>query len=542
MNTDASMFKKHGSRAIAFCAVLGTLVATSVHGAVVYVDHGSHLDGSIDASAGGKTIQINAGATADLLIVGTSTEFGSGTIGGWSATYDGNVMTNVTGNGANSMIFCLDLTETTYSGGTANLAMSWDYTAGGDLGVGWVSVREDSGGAIVLHSTASSGGSTSIDLVTSTNGTFNFVNFNGNKGSGTGPESPLTEIYHSASFGSNAGAAGYQANVAAGTNTYSWVHSAPRRNDAVAFEAVPVPDTEPPTILSLDPADDALSAPVSGALVATFSESVALTGEGTITITDLTNGDSSETITLPAPSQVTVAGTDLTIVPSAALQLATHYSVQISADAIEDMAPTPNPFAGILNDTTWDFTTTAAALLADYEFTDSDLTSSDASTSWTTTDLSSGGGIPVGYDGSLGQPAPSLTLVMGNINDGTLLDNDYYSFTIAPADGYEINFIQFSFDIYKVSGGADVDGWLFSDVDGFTAGNEIGSGTISATTSWETKTISLSGLPTVTTAVEFRLYLDTGGTFASNQIKLDNLQVTGAANPLPPSGTVIWVR
>lgn len=203
------------------------------------VNSGSHIDGSIDASAGGKTIQIDAGAAADLLVVGTSTEFGTGTIGGWSVTYDGNPMTFASGNGSQSNVFYLDLTGTSYSGGDADLVFAWDYTAGGDLGVGWVSttVVLDPGESVALHSTGDSGGSTSVDLVTTVDDTFNFVNFNSNKIGGTDSvDPPLIEIYADSEFGSNGGGAGYESNVAAGTNTYSWSPGgAGRRNDAVAF-------------------------------------------------------------------------------------------------------------------------------------------------------------------------------------------------------------------------------------------------------------------------------------------------------------------
>ena len=179
----------------------------------------------------------------------------------------------------------------------------------------------------------------------------------------------------------------------------------------------------------------------------------------------------------------------------------------------------------------------AAVTLADFEF-DSDLTSSDASTSWTTTNLSSGGGVPTGFDGSLGQPAPSLALTMGDINDGTLLDDDYYSFSITPGASAELDFTQFTFDIYKVSGGASVTGRLYSSIDAFTA--ELGNGTISALTTWETKTIDLSGLAPVTAATEFRLYLETGGTFGPNGVKLDNLTLDGDVTVVPePSTTAL---
>jgi hypothetical protein len=216
----------------------------SADAAIVAVNDGSHLDGSINATAGGKTISINAGASADMLIVGTSTEFGSGS--SFTATYDGNAMTFATGNGSQSNVFYLDLTGTSYTGGSANLTFAWDYTAGGDLGVGWVSIDGNlqTGESLELHSTGSSGGSATVDLTTTVDDTFNFVNFNGNRGNdGSTPQAPLTEIYSDGEFGSNAGAAGYEADVAAGTHTYSWNHNAVRRNDAIAISVVPEPSS-----------------------------------------------------------------------------------------------------------------------------------------------------------------------------------------------------------------------------------------------------------------------------------------------------------
>ena len=200
------------------------------------VQSGSHIDGIIDATAGGKTITVNAGA-ANFLIVGTSTEFGSGNT--FTATFAGNPMSLATGNGSQSNLFYLDLTQTTYSGGNANLTFTWNYTVGGDLAVGWVSIDGNlqAGESIVLHQTASAGSSTNtVSLVTTAGDTFNFATFNGNRGNdGSAPQAPLTEIYSDGDFGSNAGAAGYEKTVGSGTFNYSWNHDALRRIDAAAF-------------------------------------------------------------------------------------------------------------------------------------------------------------------------------------------------------------------------------------------------------------------------------------------------------------------
>jgi hypothetical protein len=165
--------------------------------------------------------------------------------------------------------------------------------------------------------------------------------------------------------------------------------------------------------------------------------------------------------------------------------------------------------------------------VASFEFTGNSLASNDAGTSWTTTSLASGGGVPETFDGAEGQPAPSLGLSMGDINDGTLLDDDYYTFTITP--GASLQFESFSIDINKISGGADVFARLYSDIDGF--GSEIGNAQVSPTDEWNTYSIDLSGLAAQTTPTEFRVYLETGGTFGPNPIKLDNITVTAVPEP-----------
>lgn len=116
-------------------------------------------------------------------------------------------------------------------------------------------------------------------------------------------------------------------------------------------------DTNPPVITLSSPADDGRGVSPWARLVATFDEPITLTGSGTITITDLSDGSSSQVITLPDARVTSPNGDDLSIDPGAELDLFSHYSVRISAGAVEDQAVTPNGFAGISDDTTWDFTT-----------------------------------------------------------------------------------------------------------------------------------------------------------------------------------------
>lgn len=178
----------------------------------------------------------------------------------------------------------------------------------------------------------------------------------------------------------------------------------------------------------------------------------------------------------------------------------------------------------------------SAATIASYDFTANSLASSDAEANSTASDLSSGGGVPLAFDGVNGQPAPSIGLTMGDINDGTLLDDDYYEFTITPGALTSIDYTSFDIDINKISGGADVQARLYSDIDGF--GSEIGNAIVSVQNAWNTYNIDLSGLATQTSATTFRLYLRTTGTFGPNQIKLDNINVTGDVLVVPEPGSL----
>ena len=127
----------------------------------------------------------------------------------------------------------------------------------------------------------------------------------------------------------------------------------------VRFSGSVVPDNDAPMIATLSPANDAPGGAPATNLMATFDESIVLTGAGTITVTDTTDNSGTFTIALsalPDPNAaVTASGTDLTIDPTATLEANTSYAVQISADAIAD--PSGNAFAGILDNDDWSFAT-----------------------------------------------------------------------------------------------------------------------------------------------------------------------------------------
>ena len=115
----------------------------------------------------------------------------------------------------------------------------------------------------------------------------------------------------------------------------------------------PTPERILPLIASVSPTDNAADVNVSSNLVVTFNEPILL-GTGNITVKNLTNGTST-TIPVLDASQVSVSNAILTINPTALLLSESNYAIQIGTNAVEDLAG--NNFAGITDNTTWNFRT-----------------------------------------------------------------------------------------------------------------------------------------------------------------------------------------
>jgi hypothetical protein len=115
------------------------------------------------------------------------------------------------------------------------------------------------------------------------------------------------------------------------------------------------PDLTGPMVLTLSPADDSIDGSVTDKLVVTFDEPV-VTGTGNITINNLS--DLTQTVIPVADAQISISGAILTIDPTTDLIAEKNYAVQIDATAIDDISG--NNFAGIADDTTWNFTIPAA--------------------------------------------------------------------------------------------------------------------------------------------------------------------------------------
>jgi methionine-rich copper-binding protein CopC len=112
-------------------------------------------------------------------------------------------------------------------------------------------------------------------------------------------------------------------------------------------------DNISPTLVSLNPIDNATTVTTSQNLVVNFSETVKK-GIGNIRIKKLADNSLVENIDVTA-SNITVSGTQLTINPTANLLANTAYYVEITNGAITDTVG--NNFAGILDNSTWNFQT-----------------------------------------------------------------------------------------------------------------------------------------------------------------------------------------
>lgn len=132
------------------------------------------------------------------------------------------------------------------------------------------------------------------------------------------------------------------------------------------------PDVTPPTITSTSPADNAVGVAVGTNLTFHFSENISW-GTGAIKLYDASN-TLIQSASNGSPT-VTISGSTLIFNPPGNLVMNTSYYVNVDADALQDAAG--NFFAGIADNTTWNFNTNdvVAPLLATSPFVPADNTS-----------------------------------------------------------------------------------------------------------------------------------------------------------------------
>lgn len=109
--------------------------------------------------------------------------------------------------------------------------------------------------------------------------------------------------------------------------------------------------TNDPLLIRSSPADDMVDVPMDSDVVLYFNEPVS-SGAGNLVIT---NGTDIRVIAANDDSQVTFSGSKVTINPSADLVPNTTYHIEMGSGVITDLAG--NPYAGISDETTLNFTT-----------------------------------------------------------------------------------------------------------------------------------------------------------------------------------------
>ncbi len=109
--------------------------------------------------------------------------------------------------------------------------------------------------------------------------------------------------------------------------------------------------TDDPSLIGSSPADDMVDVPMDSDVVLYFSEPIS-SGAGNFVIT---NGTDTRVIAANDNNQVTFNGSKVTINPSTDLVPNTTYHIEMGSGVITDLAG--NPYAGISDETTLNFTT-----------------------------------------------------------------------------------------------------------------------------------------------------------------------------------------
>jgi methionine-rich copper-binding protein CopC len=124
-------------------------------------------------------------------------------------------------------------------------------------------------------------------------------------------------------------------------------------------------DNIAPTLLSTSPINNATAFPGANNLEMTFSENMRKGTTGTIVIRRLDTGSSIALFDMAgaSASRVTITGSIVTINPTNDLPFNTDLFVEVSNDALEDLAG--NKFAGLSGSTVWRFKTDFSTAIED---------------------------------------------------------------------------------------------------------------------------------------------------------------------------------
>ena len=158
----------------------------------------------------------------------------------------------------------------------------------------------------------------------------------------------------------------FSANVASRLIATPIVNSAPvGANQSLDFN-IPAPDTTAPTLLSSSPADGATGIVPSATVTLTFSEAIALSATGTVTLREDAGSGFADwdvfdlaTDVGTGAGKISASGAEVKLTPTVSMVAGRSYAVRVSAGAIKDTAG--NAFSGIADDTTLNFAIAASA-------------------------------------------------------------------------------------------------------------------------------------------------------------------------------------
>jgi methionine-rich copper-binding protein CopC len=289
-------------------------------------------------------LSFNAGATANKLIVQVSAE-GQNVD---SITYRGVALTPVTtGTGRNRGIYYLD---NPFTGGAAKLTVTLEEGVSNGIAIGVISVS----GAVPGDATAArANAANSVTLTVPVSGSLVVGGYASNGNSTITPPAGHTAIYNSTNIGSANAAASYATGQTVGSRTYTFGDTS--SSSPATCAAIFVPASAAPVITGTSPANGATSVSPDADLVATFSETV-VAGSGNIQLWQPGGSSPIESFNAATSPKITIAGSTLTIDPSAILAPNTIYYVLINSGAVVDTSG-GNPFTGITNSSTWSFST-----------------------------------------------------------------------------------------------------------------------------------------------------------------------------------------
>jgi hypothetical protein len=188
-----------------------------------------------------------------------------------------------------------------------------------------------------------------------------------------------------------------------------------------------------------------------------------------------------------------------------------------------------------------------AATLVLYDFSAATFVTSDTDTNSSAGNFTFASGLSANSGRSTTAPNANTIFTrgtsLGTTAAGAVSGNDYYTFTLSPSAGYQMNLnnLTFSTDATLASGTNSFTGNIFvrSDLDGYTS--DIGptiTDTGSTVSSYVLQNIDLSGaaFQGLTTAITFRIYLYNTGTNAGDTnsiIRSDTYTLDGVMVAVP---------